>query len=143
MKFHCPVRENHTAVKMGALLDKRLSGSNVPDGPQSPSTKKMRWTARKDSARLLGCMFGTLAMRQLYVLSTQPLTRQQIDNRLAQTPEQKYWHDVAKLFNDSTFSAPITVTDGQVQDYLCENLISDHRLNTTAANLQQQWTNIR
>ena len=141
-KFHCPVRDNHTALKMGALLDLRLSGgANVR--PKSPSGKKMRWTAKKDSARLLGCMFGTLAMRQLYVLSTQPLTRQQIDNRLSKTPQQRYWHDVAKLFNDSTFAAPITVHDLQVQQYLCENLSSDHRLKTTAANLQQQWTSIR
>ena len=133
-KFHCPVRDNHTTVRMGTLLDKRLSGGGGK--VQSSSGKKMRWTAKKDSARLLGCMFGTLRMRQKYVLSTQPLTRLQLDNRLSKTPEQQYWHDVAKRFNDVDFPAAITVADGQVQDYLCDHLSSDHRLKTNAANLQ-------
>jgi len=139
-KYHCPVRDNHTALKMGSLLDLRLSGGPLP---KSPSGKKMRWTARKDSARLLGVMFGTLDMRQRYVLSTQPLTRQQIDDRLAMTPQQMYWADVAKLFNDASVEAHISVEDAQVQEYLCEQLSSEHRLKTTASVLQQQWTNIR
>ena len=80
--------------------------------------KKTHWTTKLDTARLLGVMFGTAEMRRKFVLSKQPLTRQQIDNRLEKTPSQLYWDEVAKDFSDENKVVPIAVNDSTVSAYL-------------------------
>ena len=48
----------------------------------TPYTQKLRWSGKMDSARLLSVMFGTERMRNAFILSKQPLTRAELDNRI-------------------------------------------------------------
>ena len=116
------VRKNHTALEMGKLLDKR-SGKDTPDGK-----KKTRWSAKLDSARLLGVMFGTSDMRRQFVLAKQSLTRAQIDNRTAKTPKQKYWDDVTLKFSDKNFEVSLEVNSSTVTSYVQVTKFRTHKI---------------
>ena len=103
-------------------MAKFLEKLSVAPATQTKNTadlnKKTRWATKLDTARLLGVMFGTAEMRRKFVLSKQPLTRQQIDNRLEKTPSQLYWDEVAKDFSDENKVVPIAVNDITVSAYL-------------------------
>ena len=91
---------------------------NIDDEAKRRDEKNWRWSARTDSARLLACMFGTLEMRQSFVMAKQPLTKQQLDSRLDETPSQKYWTTVTQLFSDPEHRVHVGVKDAVVTSYL-------------------------
>ena len=140
-KLNVRVKAGATAVVMGKLLDKRLTGDK--ETVTKVSDKKTRWAARLDSARLLMIMFGTSEMRQQFVLATQPLTMAQLDNRIDKTDADKYWCEVVKQFSDPKVLAPIVVKHKGVQSYCREELSTLYRRPAGRGVLQQQWCNMR
>ena len=110
MKLRC--KKGATAREMAYMLE------NIDDEAKRRDEKNWCWSARTDSARLLACMFGTLEMRQSFVMAKQPLTKQQLDSRLDETPSQKYWTTVAQLFSDPEHRVHVGVKDAVVTSYL-------------------------
>ena len=117
-KFGHTPRRAHTATDMAKFLEKLSVAPATQTKNTADLNKKTRWATKLDTARLLGVMFGTAEMRRKFVLSKQPLTRQQIDNRLEKTPSQLYWDEVAKDFSDENKVVPIAVNDSTVSAYL-------------------------
>ena len=62
-------------------------------------TKKVRWSAMRDSARLLMVMFHSEKMRQDFIMTKQPLSREEMDNRILPNRVERYWHAVQEAFN--------------------------------------------
>ena len=82
-------------------------------------------------------------MRRAFVQSQQPLTREDLDNRITLNRREKYWNDVAKLFSNPETAVQIDVKSHTVCSYLDENLDVSHRRSVSAGECKKQYTSIR
>ena len=79
-------------------------------------------------------------MRRAFVQSQQPLTREELDNRVTLNRREQYWNDVAKLFSNPETAVHIDVKSHTVCSYLDENLDVSHLRSVSADECQKQYT---
>ena len=96
-----------------------------------------------DSARLLSVMFGTERMRNAFILSKQPLTRAELDNRIKMNKHEQYWHDVSVKFSNPDAVVDLTVSDVTVYSYLQTELDTTYRRVVSAGECQLQYNTVR
>ena len=117
--------------------------AHTPTHPHTPYTQKLRWSVKMDSARLLSVMFGTDRMRKGFILSKQPLTRAELDNRIKMNKHEQYWHDVSVKFSDPDVVVELTVSDATVYSYLQAELDTTYRRVVSAGECQRQYNTLR
>ena len=76
-------------------------------------------------------------------MSKQPLTREELDNRLTLNRHEKYWHDVSSAFSSEDTSVKLFVQDQTVLSYLEDELDVSHRRTVSPGECKKQYSNIR
>ena len=72
-------------------------------------------------------MFSTQAMRRAFIVSKQPLSREEMDNRVSLNRKERYWKDVADKFSHPDTGVEVFVQNQTVLSCLEEELDVSHR----------------
>ena len=82
-------------------------------------------------------------MRQAFLRSKQPLSREELDNRLTRNRHEQYWHDVSTAFSNAENVVDIYVDNETVGSFLQQELNVSYRRSVSAGECQKQYEGLR